>query len=51
MRFVVGGRNREYDFSGVTALDLVVLYRPGREPKAIAPAEIHFAEQYFGLED
>jgi hypothetical protein len=47
----VGARYRHYDFSGEPTLDLLVLYDPGREPAAIAPADLHLAQEYFHLPD
>jgi len=51
LTFMVAGRPRQYDFSRESTLDVVVLYEPGRQPKAIAPADIHEAAEYFGFDD
>ena len=40
LRFVVDGEARAYDFPEQTSLDLVVLYAPGRAPRAVPPIEL-----------
>lgn len=40
LSFVVHGVATAYDFGAEPTLDLVVLYRPGREPIALAPIEV-----------
>ncbi|HSJ10157.1 MAG TPA: hypothetical protein VK928_09595 [Longimicrobiales bacterium] len=47
LSFVVAGRPRRYDFSGESTLDAIVLYDPGREPRAFAPVDIHLLAEYF----
>lgn len=51
LRFVVDGQARAYDFPDHTTLDLVVLYAPGREPRAVPPIELaadpDLAARYF----
>jgi hypothetical protein len=46
--FRVDGRARPYDFSDWPTLDVIVLFDPGREPKAIAPVDLHLVDEYFG---
>jgi len=50
LRFVVEGRPEAFDFSDETTLDVLVLYEPGSRPRAVAPIEVHVADEYFGLE-
>jgi hypothetical protein len=40
LRFVVDGEPRTFAFPDRTSLDLVVLYAPGREPRALAPVDL-----------
>lgn len=47
LRFIVDGGIREYDFADVTTLDVIVLFEPGREPMAFAPAGLHLVHEYF----
>lgn len=51
LTFIVEGQARAYDFTGERGLDLIVLYEPGKPPKAVAPAVVHEADEYFGLDD
>lgn len=48
LTFTVDGAPRRYDYSDFESLDLVVLFDPGREPLALAPAAIHLVDGYFG---
>ena len=51
LRFYVDGAMRAWDFGGEPAADVVVLYEPGREPRALAPVDVTAAAPaYFGLE-
>jgi hypothetical protein len=45
--FMADGRARQYDFSDWPTLDVIVLFDPGREPQAIAPADLHLVDAYF----
>lgn len=48
LTFKVHGQVRTYDFDEHTTLDLIVGYRPGAEPMAVAPNEAHQLADYFG---
>jgi hypothetical protein len=48
LAFVVDGEVREYSFADHTTLDLIVVYRPGREPEALAPIDVERVPVYFG---
>jgi hypothetical protein len=47
LEFVVQGAPRAYDFAEVPTLDLIVVYHPGREPRAFAPLDVEQALEYF----
>lgn len=48
LQFMVDGSLRQYDFSDVTWLDVVVLYEPGQEPRVMAPIEFPLVvDEYF----
>ena len=47
--FMADGRARQYDFSDWPTLDVIVLFDPGREPQAIAPADLHLVDAYFAM--
>lgn len=49
LRFQIDGAMEEFDFAAVRLADVIVLYDPGKAPRAIAPAELHLAQEYFGL--
>lgn len=52
LHFLVEGEPRRFEFPELTTLDVVVLYRPGKEPMAIAPIATTdgtgTVEAYFG---
>ena len=52
LRFLVDGEIRAYAFEGQGPLDLVVLYAPGREPRALSPVDVAadpgVVTEYFG---
>ena len=48
LTFKVDGQVRTYDFDEHTTLDLIVGYRKGVEPMAVAPNEAHQLADYFG---
>jgi hypothetical protein len=54
LHFRVGGEGRPYGFAAESALDLIVLYDPGRDPLALAPIDVaadpSVVGRYFGLE-
>jgi hypothetical protein len=49
LRFQIDGALEEFDFAAVRLADVIVLYDPGKAPRAIAPAELHLAQEYFEL--
>ena len=48
LTFKVDGQARTYHFDEHTTLDLIVGYRKGVEPMAVAPIEVHQLAEYFG---
>lgn len=48
LRFRVAGSPRPLDLDEVELLDFIVLYEPDREPRVIAPIDVHAAAEYFG---
>lgn len=54
LHFSVGGVHRPYRFEVVPALDLVILYEPGREPMALPPISLatdpSVLDRFFGGE-
>ena len=51
LRFRGDAGMRAWDFSAEPTADVVVLYEPGREPRAVAPIDVAAAAPaYFGLE-
>jgi hypothetical protein len=49
VHFQVGGEMKELDFSSEPTLDVIVLYEPPKQPRAIAPVDVDAATEYFGL--
>ena len=48
--FLVNGAPRTYDFKDIEWLDVIVLYDKDREPRMIAPVDVHSAvEEYYGI--
>ncbi|MEX1258836.1 MAG: hypothetical protein WEG36_14575 [Gemmatimonadota bacterium] len=47
LEFVVSGEAKKYDFAALPALDAIVLFEPGKEPRAIAPLDVALAAAYF----
>lgn len=50
LRFIVNGQATPFDFSGITTLDVIILYDANREPQAIAPIDIDAARAYYGMQ-
>ncbi|NIP82847.1 MAG: hypothetical protein GWM90_27940 [Gemmatimonadetes bacterium] len=54
LHFRVGGEARAFAFGSEPSLDLVVLYEPGKEPRALTPVDLaadpSIAARYFGLD-
>lgn len=54
LHFLVEGEARAYTFGSEPTLDLIVLYDPGRDPRALAPVDLaadpSVVSRYFGLE-
>lgn len=49
LSFEVNGATRTYGFEGFEPLDAIVLFEPGREPRVIAPVDLHVVDEYFAL--
>jgi len=51
LTFVVNGEKKEFDFSGHTTLDVVILYETNREPQGVAPVDLQdAAASYYRLQ-
>lgn len=55
LRFLVDGELRSYAFEKEGPLDLVILYEPGREPRALSPVDVAadpgVVAEFFGWDD
>lgn len=49
LSFLVNGVSRTYGFADFEPLDAIVLFEPGREPRVIAPVDLHLVDEYFAL--
>lgn len=47
LEFRVDGGTRVYDFADIEWLDVLVLYLPGQEPRAVATVEAEVARAFF----
>lgn len=47
--YMVNGEPKRFDFPEATYLDVIVLYEPNREPRAIAPVDLYFINDYYNI--